>query len=289
FESLMTLSGANADKRVPVTPAQQKEVMKALASNSANLPENVKEAVDNAKRQLQRAGSKAVVVCGLMDVEAQTLALEINENIGTEVADTTQPRLIRQGNTQEVLNVIRGVQSGAVKGLITVGIDPLYSFPDADGFAEAYQNLEFTLAFTMRQDATASQAQFVAATPHYLESWGDIQIKKGHFALSQPTIRPLFNTKQFQDCVLTWLGEEKSYYDYIKETINPLLEEKSWNEALHDGVFESAVTADVETSGTLTAVSSNGALSNSTTSEGDFDLIFYTKTAMGDGQNANNP
>lgn len=289
FESLMTLSGANADKRVPVTPAQQKEVMKALAGQSANLPDNVQEAVANAKKQLQNAGAKAVVVCGLMDIEAQTMVLDINASMGSQVIDTEKPRLIRQGNTQDVLNVIQGVKSGAIKGLITVGVDPLYSFPDADGFAEAYQNLDFTLAFAMRQDATASQAQFVAATPHYLESWGDVQIKKGHFALSQPTIRPLFNTKQFQDCVLIWLGEEKSYYDYIKETINPLLEGKSWNEALHDGVFESAVTADIETSGTLTAASSDGALSNSTTSEGDFDLIFYTKTAMGDGQNANNP
>src|SRR5690606_36286740 len=128
----------------------------------------VKEAVDKAKSQLQRAGTKAVVVCGLMDVEAQTLGLEINEKIGSEVADTTQPRLIRQGNTQEVLNTIQGIKSGAVKGMITVGVDPMYSFPDAEGFAEAYQNLEFTLAFTMRQDATASLAQFVAATPHYL-------------------------------------------------------------------------------------------------------------------------
>jgi MoCo/4Fe-4S cofactor protein with predicted Tat translocation signal len=289
FESLMTLSGANADKRVPVTPAQQKEVMKALAGKSANLPDNVKEAVDNARRQLQRAGSKAVVVCGLMDVEAQTIAFEINESMGSEVMDTAQPRLIRQGNTQEVLNTIQGVKSGAIKGLITVGVDPLYSFPDADGFAEAYQNLELTLAFAMREDATASQAQFVAATPHYLESWGDVQIKKGHFALSQPTIRPLFNTMQFQDCVLTWLGEDKSYYEYIKESVTPMLSGKSWNEALHDGVFESSATIAAETSATMAAASSEGALLETSGTEGNFDLIFYTKAGMGDGQNANNP
>jgi len=289
FESLMTLSGANADKRVPVTPAQQKEVMKALAGKSANLPDHVKEAVDNAKRQLQRAGTKAVVVCGLMDVEAQTMAFEINESMGSEVMDTAQPRLIRQGNTQEVLNTIQGVKSGAIKGLITVGVDPLYSFPDADGFAEAYQNLELTLAFAMREDATASQAQFVAATPHYLESWGDVQIKKGHFALSQPTIRPLFNTMQFQDCVLTWLGEDKSYYEYIKESVTPMLSGKSWNEALHDGVFESSATIAAETSATMAAASSEGALLETSGTEGNFDLIFYTKAGMGDGQNANNP
>ena len=289
FESLMTLSGANADKRVPVTPAQQKEVMKALAGKSANLPDNVREAVDNTKRQLQKAGSKAVVVCGLMDVEAQTMAFEINESMGSEVMDTAQPRLIKQGNTQDVLNTIQGVKSGAIKGLITVGVDPLYSFPDADGFAEAFQNLEFTLAFAMREDATASQAQFVAATPHYLESWGDVQIKKGHFAFSQPTIRPLFNTKQFQDCVLAWLGEEKSYYEYIRESVTPMLSGKSWNEALHDGVFESSATIAAETSATMAAASSEGALQESSGTEGNFDLIFYTKAGMGDGQNANNP
>ncbi len=292
FESLMTLSGANADKRVPVTPGQQKEVLKALAGRSADLPEGVQEAVSNARRQLQKDGSKAVVVCGLMDVEAQTMALEINESLGSQVIDTAKPRMIRQGKSQDVLNVIQGVKSGAIKGMITVGVDPLYSFPNATDFAEAYKNLEFTLAFAMREDATASESQFVAATPHYLESWGDVQIKKGHFALSQPTIRPLFNTKQFQECVLSWLGEEKTYYDYIKETATPLLGGTSWNQALHDGVFESNATVATENetvSGTMESASSEGALAMAASAEGDFDLIFYTKTNMGDGQNANNP
>jgi molybdopterin-containing oxidoreductase family iron-sulfur binding subunit len=292
FESLMTLSGANADKRVPVTPAQQKEVLKALAGNSVNLPEGIQQAVANARRQLQKNSSKAVVVCGLMDVEAQTLALEINESIGSQVIDIAKPRMIRQGKSQDVLNVIQGVKSGAIKGLITVGVDPLYSFPNAVDFTEAYKNLEFTLAFAMRADATASEAQFVAATPHYLESWGDVQIKKGHFALTQPTIRPLFNTKQFQECVLSWLGEEKSYYEFIKDTAEPLLGETPWNQALHDGVFASnaSVSAENETVlGTMESASSEGALATDVTAEGDFDLIFYTKTNMGDGQNANNP
>ncbi|MCR9182374.1 MAG: 4Fe-4S dicluster domain-containing protein, partial [Flavobacteriaceae bacterium] len=75
-------------------------------------------------------------------------------------------------------------------------------------------------------------------------------------------------------------------------TTEPLLGSKSWNQALHDGVFESnADVADenASVSGTMVSASSEGALSNSSLSEGDFDLIFYTKTNMGDGQNANNP
>ncbi len=292
FESLMTLSGANADKRVPVTPAQQKEVLKALAGKSADIPQHIQDAVSNAKRQLEKAGSKAVVVCGLMDVEAQSMTLDLNESLGSTLFDTERPRLIRQGNNQEVLNVVQGVKSGAIKGLITMGVDPLYSLPKSEEFSEAYKNLDFTLAFAMREDATASEAQLVAAIPHYLESWGDIQIKKGHFALSQPTIKPLFNTQQFQETLLAILGKEQSYYDYIKESIEPILDGTNWNQALHDGVFESTASLMPETevaSGTMEASESNGAFVNPTNAEGEFDLIFYTKTNMGDGQNANNP
>ena len=46
---------------------------------------------------------------------------------------------------------------------------------------------------------TASVSEYVAAAPHYLESWGDLETKSGHYGLVQPTIRPLFDTKQFQD------------------------------------------------------------------------------------------
>ena len=46
FEANMSLSGANADKRVPVTPSQQLEILKALTGgNASDLPEHVQEAV----------------------------------------------------------------------------------------------------------------------------------------------------------------------------------------------------------------------------------------------------
>lgn len=287
FEANMTRSGASADKRVPVTPSQQKEVLKALLGSSvSNLPDHIKEAVANAKRQLEKAGSKGVVVTGLADVDAQAMVLNINERLGSEAMDTEKPRLLRQGKSSEVLRVINDVKSGAVSGLITVNVDPVYSFPDAEGFAEAYKNLDLTVAFTLREDATASVSQFVGATPHYLESWGDVQMKKGSFALTQPTIRPLFNTRQFQDTLLKWLEKEENYYDYIRETLQPALNGVSWSQALHDGYFESDAPVEAESSVTPDAPERSA----SSQSSGEaFELVLYTKTAIGDGQQANNP
>ena len=61
---------------------------------------------------------------------------------------------------------------------------------------------ELSVAFSMKEDETASLTNIAAAAPHYLESWGDAQIKKGSFSLTQPTIRPLFNTRQFKTVCL---------------------------------------------------------------------------------------
>ena len=72
-----------------------------------------------------------------------------------------------------------------------------------------------------------------------------LKLKKGTFGLMQPTIKPLFDTRQFQDSLLKLLGVEKSYYDFIKETWKEsILESASWNNALHDGVFLSDVEID---------------------------------------------
>ena len=295
FEANLTLTGGKADKRIPTTPSQQMHVLKALTGGSTSgLPEKIAEAVNKAKAQLQKAGNRGLLITGLPTVEAQRIALDFNAN--SVAMDATKPRLIRQGSNSEVMAVVDGVISGSIKGLITVGVDPVYSLPNANEFAEAYQNLEMSLAFDMKKEATASMAKMVAATPHYLESWGDVEMKRGSYSLMQPTIRPLFNTRQFQDCLLKWTGSNMTYYDYIKENwSNSILSGTTWNKVLHDGSFVSdsetiSLDATAAAAGTsaMESSSSDGAFSNSN-QNGGFEMTLYTKTGMGDGRQANNP
>ena len=291
FEANMSLTGANSDIRIPTTPSQQKQVVKALTGGSTSgLPESVVAAISSAKEALQKAGDKGVIITGLPDVSAQSSILSYNESVSSVVMSAEKPKLIRKGNSREVTNVINDVISGDVKGLISVGVDPVYSFPNNLAFTEAYKRLALTASFSFKKDATASLSQLVAATPHYLESWGDTQLKKGTFGLMQPTIKPLFDTRQFQDSLLKLLGVEKSYYDFIKETWKEsILESASWNNALHDGVFLSDVEIDNDeiTSG-AEFISSNKSIDTSL-QEGGLELTLYTKISMGDGQQANNP
>src|SRR5690606_36523988 len=129
-------------------------------------------------------------------------------------------------------------------------------------------------------------------------SWGDVEIKKGHYALTQPTIRPLFNTRQFQDALLKWTGNDVSYHDYIKEAWGTtILGGSSFNQALHDGVYVGSINAEtldttstdkVETTQDMQSGNAAQAMTNSAKSDG-LELVLYAKTGMSDGQQANNP
>ncbi|WP_053978107.1 TAT-variant-translocated molybdopterin oxidoreductase [Mangrovimonas xylaniphaga] len=329
FESNMSLTGANADKRVPLTPTQQKQALAKLytllvgGSVSVDLPEAVAQAVANAAAQIKSAGANAVVVTGLQDVNAQTVVLEINSHLKSKAYDPKTTIKTRQGNDKAVAALVADMKAGKVGAIIMSGVNPMYTLPNAADFAEGLKQTDLSIAFSLKKDETSALAQYIAAAPHYLESWGDVEMKKGYYGLTQPTIRPLFDTRQFQEALLKWNGSATTYHDYIKQTWNTsVLGGASFSQALHDGVFTTNHSVVVETpegahhedktfvggiiedvaeglglkkeeEGTVeTTTATSGAAAAralaGATSQG-MELVFYSKTGMGDGQQANNP
>ena len=293
FESNMTLSGAKADKRIPTRPATQKKIIAHIyerltgESLSSDLSTEYKKTVDQVVNRLKRSRSKAVLVSGIEDEAVQEVVLAINEYLGSEVIDTSQPKLIRQGSNEAVNQLIDDMQKGKVKGLITAGVNPSFTLPNAESFTTALSQLELSVAFSLKEDETASAVQFVAATSHYLESWGDYQFKKGHYALAQPTIRPLFDTQQFQDVILKLTGSNNTYYQEIRSNwFDNLLKGNSWNKTLHDGFLSST---DAMRYNEVSFDVSSQIKTLSRASATTMSLILYPKTGMGDGQQANNP
>ncbi len=311
FEANMSLTGANADKRVPLKPSQQKVALANLyaklnnSSVGGELSDAVAKALDSAVASIKKAGANAVVVTGLDDENAQAVVLAINEFLGSKAFDATAPKYTRQGNVKAVNALISEMKAGRVGAILMDGVNPMYSLPNAADFAEGLKNVGLSVSFSSNVNETSVVAQYVGAAPHYLESWGDVQMKKGNFALIQPAIKELFDTRQFQTSLLKWIGSDKTYYDYIKETWTAnVLGSSDWNQALHDGfyavsdavVMESAPvvaaasvieTEDVATTTEIPLASALRSLASADTS--GMELVLYSKTGMGDGQMANNP
>ena len=265
FESNMSLAGANADKRVPLTPSEQKLVLVKLYSeitgnsaSGAQLSEGLDLAVKAAAKEIKLAGSNGVVVTGIQDVNAQTVVLEINAYLRSKAFDPKTAIKTRQGSNKAVMQLVADMKAGKVGAIIMNGVNPMYSLPNASDFEEGLAKTELSVAFSMKQDETSTNCQYIAATPHNLESWGDYELKSGHYSMMQPTIRPLFDTKQFQDVLMGWTGKSGSYRDFLKSywTSN-ILGGSSFNKAVQDGVFVSgsssnngASSSTVETSTT---------------------------------------
>ncbi|NKI30643.1 TAT-variant-translocated molybdopterin oxidoreductase [Croceivirga thetidis] len=318
LESNMSLTGANADHRIPLKPSEIKIALAKVYGklNGGNVGGGTSELdayVEQIVAQLRKAGSKAVVVCGLNDENAQTVVLGINTMLQSEAFDNENPKYTRRGSTSGVRSLVAAMQSGTIGALIIDGVNPVYSLPNSADFVDGLSKVDLSVYFAHNNDETAQAVTHVAASNHYLESWGDAQIKKGHYSLQQPVIRELFDTRQFQSSLLNWMGmgETTTYQDYIKEnwTAN-ILGGSSWNKALQDGVFSADTmvvtsegglnsgesiavtepTADEEVAIDSSAVNINAAIrALASATPGDFEMMLYSKVGMGDGKLANNP
>ncbi|MBD1259606.1 TAT-variant-translocated molybdopterin oxidoreductase [Maribacter polysiphoniae] len=310
FEANMSLSGANADKRVPLTPMQQKIALAKLyaklngSSVGGEIPEYAQQAIDGVVGEINKNKSAAVVVTGLQDVDAQAVVLAINEMLGSKAFDAKAPKYVRQGSVKNLNALVADMKAGRVGALIMDGVNPMYTLPNAVDFEEGLAKVDLSVTFSGNWNETTELTDYAAAANHYLESWGDTEIKKGHFGLIQPTIKELFDTRQFQSALLKWMDSDKSYYDYIKETWSTdVLAGNDWNKALHDGVYVSAGSNAVGeiVEAVASAVGLDGAdtsgmdvssavkrLSNAV-SGGGLELTLYSKVGMGDGQQAGNP
>ncbi len=308
FEANMSLTGANADKRVALTPSLQKIALGQLYSKlsgsavKGELLGNMQTALDSVVAQIKRNPSKAVVVSGIDDANVQAIVLAINEMLGSQAFNPSQPRLVRQGNAKAVASLIGDMNAGKVGLLITDGVNPMFSLPNAAEFKSGLEKVDLSVAFSSNKNATTEATTFAAASNHYLESWGDVEIKKGHYSLIQPTISELFDTRQFQGALLNWMGSDKSYYDYITAIwSSSILGGSSWSQALQDGVFTAAASVadpvnvvsnadDKENEEAPVSTSIASAVSSLANSNADgMELVLYSKVGMGDGQQASNP
>lgn len=296
FESNMSLTGANSDKRVVVKPSDQVFALLNLYSAITGIGVSSKATPVDAEvkrmaSELRKAGSKGVVLTGLNDVNAQLIALAINKALNSSIVDTTNTLNIRQGNDAKVGQLISDIKAGKVAGLITYNVDPVYTLPNTSDFSEGLKKLELSVALSTENNATADAANFALPTPHFLESWGDTQFDSVTYGLMQPTIQPLFNTRQFQDVLLKWTGNATKYYDYLKTFASAsILGGGSWNTALHNGFIKrDVISEDIIFESTVSVANAAAKLSSAAKKSSGFELNLYTKTGLGDGKQANNP
>ncbi len=299
FESIPSLTGSNADDRFLHAPSETGVVVAALlnavngqAVNGVSDPK-LKEGIEKSAKELLANKGASLVVCGSNDVNVQILVNAINEVLlsGGKTIDWAVTANYKQGVDADFARLVDDMNAGSVGALLIHGANPVYTWFEADKFKSGLKKVRTSISFNVRLDETTQLCKYVIPDNHFLESWGDTEPKSGYYSLIQPTIYPLFKTRQWQDNLLKWSGAETTYLGYVKNYwVTKLGGETAWDKALQDGIINPSSEATL-TGATFNATAVSAALStvNSAKKGEGTELVLYQKIAIGAGQGTTNP
>ena len=296
FESMLSLTGSNADDRYTHKPSETGNIALAILAKlggavSAPVIADmaVKAGIEKAATELMKTKGSSLVVCGSNDVNVQVVVNAINEMIGANgtTINWGATSNIRKGNDAEFVKLVSEINS--VGALLVYDCNPVYSYADGKKLGEAIAKVPVSISFNGTMDETTEQCKYVAPSHHWLESWGDAEPKSGYYSFIQPLINPLFKTRAFQTSLMKWSAADTADYEtFVKKYwISKLGSAENWEKALQDGVVETPATVSTSTYSAFTLTAAASKISSAKGS--DIEVVLYQKVSMGNGNQANNP
>jgi MoCo/4Fe-4S cofactor protein with predicted Tat translocation signal len=308
FESNLSMTGANADYRTPIRASQSGLAVLALynaiakKSGATQVSAGAVEIthLDKAANDLWVSKGASLVVSGSNDPNVQVVINAINEMLGANgtTVDFANPVHFRKGDDARMNQFVAELKAGQVGGVIFYNCNPVYDFAKGAEIAEGIAKAKVSLATNGTMDETSSLVQMVAPDHHYLESWNDFEPKRGHFSLSQPTISPLFDSRQAQESFLVWGGSTANYFDFLQSVwqneVYTLVEtagdfQEFWDTTLYNGVLAIDSTAAAPTPVGDVSAAAAAVAKASTTDNTSPELVIYSKVGIGNGIYANIP
>lgn len=321
-EAMMSLTGSNADHRVLIKPSEQglaiATLYQAIASarGGASLSAGGSFANEKAKAQIEMAakdliaaasaGKGTLVVSNSNNVAEQQLINNINSLLGNygKTIDLNNYSLQRQGSDKAVVDLLAEMNSGGVDALFVLNdANPAFDLPEAEQFKSALSKVGLRVSLSGYPNETLAVCDYSCPSSHTLESWGDAQPKSNVYSLIQPTIAPLFKTRQYEMSLLKWAdalpvvtGQDHPYHAYLQKVWGESVFTKQnsfstfrsfWDSTLHDGILEidSSTAGSANFSGDVASLGSQ--ISKPSSSE--LELAVYESIGLGAGQYASNP
>jgi len=309
-ESGMSMTGSNADNRIMVRPSEMGAAIAYLANkviggiSAPALNTDAKAALDKIATELKAARGKSLIVSGSNNVSEQILVNAINNNLGNlgTTVNFGHASLQRQGSEKELTQLVSDINSGRVDVVIFNQCNPVYDFAGAEALKAALVKVKTKISFAASNDETTDMCDIIAPTNHALESWGDVEAKRGQYSIIQPTISNLFDTRQYELSLLTWAGSsnldtkvDQPYFDYLKANWKKTAFagqskfsnfQSFWDSVLQDGVYEGSGSSSAPSFSGSAASAASGI---SKPSNSEVEISFYESIAQGNGQFANNP
>ena len=305
-ESLMTLTGINADHRLRIPSSSVAHLTGALAAQilkdggagleSLGQPAGVdsKWISECAKDLLAHRGEALVVAGYRQPLAVHLMALAINDALGSlgKTVEFHDAPEAKEGTIVELAQALNGEQ---VETLVILGGNPVYNAPGDLNWGATQCKAKTLVRLGYYEDETSPLCQWHLPAAHYLESWGDAQTSDGTLVPIQPLIAPLFGGLTELE-VLARIGglASVSPYDIVRETfagrVGADKAEAAWPKFLHDGFLANSAAKPVGVKIDLTAISqaTTGLKAGAALGKSTLEVVFHRDYSVDDGRYNNN-
>ena len=329
-ESGMTITGMNADLRLIIRPDQQYEFVMSLLNELVIARQISKYALDKnvvgsvqayplEKFALQNSidlKSIESLVSYMLKYRSASIAYAseklpesvhiavnlLNEVLGSTSLyrnDQSSVSLRSYSSAQDWEGLVSRMNSGSVGVVIHYESNPVYHLPADYGYSAALEKVGTVVTLTQSESETSAASNWVLPGTHDLESWNDFKTRTGILSLQQPVIYPLYQSRQKEAVLLTWIAgsdsayHETLYHDYLtnrwEKEVYPAMKaavdfKTFWFSALHDGVIKFEEKAGVNQTFKVDAFTSlipNPSLTG-------YSVVLSESYVLGDGRFANN-
>jgi MoCo/4Fe-4S cofactor protein with predicted Tat translocation signal len=259
-EPTPTPTGSIADHRLPVRASQVEAMVRALSEAVAggSAPSIGNEDIDkflaSAAKDLAAAKNRGLVVVGERQPPAvHALAHHINQTLGSlgTAAVVTDPVVVDPSpQTASLASLVHDMDAGAVKLLVILGANPVFTAPADLDFAKAMQKVAMRVHVGLFDDETAALCHWHVPSTHFLEEWSDARAHDGTASIVQPLIAPLYQGRSFHEVLVALSANpDRKGLDVVKQFWRAQPQaasgdfEKFWRRALHDGVIAGTTPA----------------------------------------------
>ncbi len=290
-EPTPTLIGSVADHRFIAGPSELYAIMTALAATilHGQTPVAVPAWFGAMATDLTSAHGRALVHVGPdQPAEFHALAHAINQALGGrgvtfDLIGPVADRPVEQAASLRAL--IADMQAGRVDSLLILDSNPAYASPPSWGFAQALEQVKFSLALAGTADETARLATWFVPMAHPWEAWGDARAHDGTAGILQPQALPLYDGISAQEMLGLYMRPAPASAERMVRDTWQGLGADGWAAALAEGVVRgtAAAISDVALQPGAARVAPPAPASRPLT------VLFRPDPSLWDGRFANNP
>lgn len=234
----VSMTAANADRRMVIRPGDAQVVAYAIASEAGRAPAagftadmvGPRVGVDpDDIRAVGRAlaASRAPLALPGLDTDSARAAAFINSTFGSTLVNTGRPHAVTGIAPRASMDrLISAMDGGGVDVLIVYSANPVFSLPRTAHFTDALKRVPMVISLSSYRDETTVHANWVLPSSTPLENWGDYTPYPDVSNLMQPTMGRMHNTRHTGDILIelaTRAGLDPAasfgaatFYDYLR-------------------------------------------------------------------------